>query len=363
MVDCDAALPFQLAVGQAGNGLAFFIRHRVAAGGQNDTAGRALGEFDLGIGQRALGAGSHDLQQVTLQQRQHHLGLGIAEAAVVLDDLGAVRGEHQAEVQAALEGAALGVHGLNGGQEDLFHALGSNGRGVVGVGGHGAHAAGVQAGVVVVGTLVVHAGHHGLDYLAVGKAQHTDLGAGEELFHHHMVAGSAELFVQHDLLHAIGGLFLVLADQHALAQCQSVGLDDHGVLALCLDVIHDLGGVIKGGILCGGDAVFLHQVLREHLGGLDAGSSLVRAKGRDAHCCQCVHHAQRQRVILRHDHIIKLFLGSKGHHGLYVRRLDVLAFGIIADAAVTRSAPDLAAVRALLQCLDDGVLAAAAADH
>ena len=35
----------------------------------------------------------------------------------------------------------------------------------------------------------------------------------------------------------------------------------------------------------------------------------------------------------------------------------------VAYAAVTRSAPDLAAVRALLQCLDDGVLAAAAADH
>ena len=38
------------------------------------------------------------------------------------------------------------------------------------------------------------------------------------------------------------------------------------------------------------------------------------------------HHAQRQRVILRHDHIIKLFLSGKGHHGLYVRSLDVLAF-------------------------------------
>ena len=82
VVDCDVALPFQLAVGQAGNGLSLFIGHRVAAGSQNNAAGGTLGEFDLGIGQCALGAGSHDLQQVTLQQRQHHLGLGIAEAAV-----------------------------------------------------------------------------------------------------------------------------------------------------------------------------------------------------------------------------------------------------------------------------------------
>jgi len=39
-----------------------------------------------------------------------------------------------------------------------------------------------------------------------------------------MVAGSAELLVQHDLLDAIGGLLFVLADEHALAQRKAVGL-------------------------------------------------------------------------------------------------------------------------------------------
>ena len=37
--------------------------------------------------------------------------------------------------------------------------------------------------------------------------------------------------------------------------------------------------------------------------------------------------------------------------------------GVIADAAVARRAPDLAAVRALFQRLDDGVLTPAAADY
>ena len=41
----------------------------------------------------------------------------------------------------------------------------------------------------------------------------------------------------------------------------------------------------------------------------------------------------------------------------------VFALGIIADAAVARCAPNLAAVRALFQCLDDGVLAAAASQE
>ena len=53
---------------------------------------------------------------------RHHLGLRVAKAAVVLDDLGAVGGQHQAKVKAALKGAALGLHGGHGRQENLLHA-------------------------------------------------------------------------------------------------------------------------------------------------------------------------------------------------------------------------------------------------
>ena len=215
---------------------------------------------------------------------------------------------------------------------------------------------------MVVGSFVIHGRHHGLDHLAVGKAQHADLRAGEELLHDYVVAGRTELLVQHDLLDAVGGLLLVLADEHALAQRQTVRLDDHRVLALGLDVVHDFGGVVEGLILSGRDAVLLHQVFGEDLGGLDAGSRLVRAEGRDADLRQRIHHAQCQRVVLRHHHIIELFLRRKGHHGLHIGGLDVLALGVVADAAVARRAPDLAAVRALLQRLDDGVLPPAAAD-
>ena len=77
------------------------------------------------------------------------------------------------------------------------------------------------------------------------EGQHADLGPGEKLLDHHMVAGGAELFVQHDLFHAVGGLLLVLADQHALAQGQAVGLDDDGVLALCRMYAMTLAGSSK----------------------------------------------------------------------------------------------------------------------
>ena len=48
----------------------------------------------------------HDVQQVAFQQGQHHLRLRVTKAAVVLDDLRAVRSEHQAKVEAALEGGS-----------------------------------------------------------------------------------------------------------------------------------------------------------------------------------------------------------------------------------------------------------------
>ena len=164
------------------------------------------------------------------------------------------------------------------------------------------------------------------------------------------------------ILPAVGGLLLVLTDEHTLAQSQTVRLDDDRVLSLGPDVVHDLGRVVKRLIPGGGDAVFLHQVFGEDLGSLDAGRCLVRAKGRDADRRQRIDHAQSQRVVLRDDDIIKLFLRCKRDHGVHIGGLDVLALGVIADAAVAGCAPDLAAVRALLQCLDDGVLTSAAAN-
>ena len=211
--------------------------------------------------------------------------------------------------------------------------------------------------------LVVHAGDHRLDRFAIAEGQHADLGAGEEFLHHHMVAGGTELFVQHDLLHAVLGLLLVLADEYTLAQRQTVRLDDHRVFVFAADVVHHFGRVIKGLIVGGGDAVLFHQIFAEHLAGLDAGRGGVGAEGGNAHRGQCVHHAKGQRVILRHHHIVKGFFFGKGHHGLHIGGSNGLAFGIVADAAVAGCAPDLGAVGAFFQRPDDGVLAAAAANN
>ena len=67
----------------------------------------------------------------------------------------------------------------------------------------------------------------GLTVFAIAEGQHADFRPGQKFFHHNMVAGSAELFVQHDFLYAIGGFLLILADQHAFAQRQAIRLDNN----------------------------------------------------------------------------------------------------------------------------------------
>ena len=51
------------------------------------------------------------------------LGLGVAEAAVVLEDAGTALGDHEADVEEAAVGAFLAGHAVDGGDEDLVDNL------------------------------------------------------------------------------------------------------------------------------------------------------------------------------------------------------------------------------------------------
>ena len=339
---------------------ALFVADGIPGGGGDDAAGVFIGEANLRVRQRSVGCRLHDGQQVAFQQRQHHLRLRVAEAAVVLNDLGAIGGEHQAEVKAAPEGAVFAVHGGDGGQENFLHAPLGNGRGVVGVGGNGAHAAGVQAGVAVSCPLVIHGGHHGLDHLAVGEGQHGDLRAGEKFLNDHMVAGLAEDVIFHHI--PDGGLGLVpgLGDDNALAQRKTIGLDDGG----------DGGGVQigKGGghvvedlIPGGGDAVLFHEILGKDLAALNDGGPGAGAKAGDFSRFQRVHAAQYQRVVGRDHGVIYLLLLREGDDLVNFRSADGDAHRVRRDAAVAGESENFRDLGILFQAFDDGVFPSAAA--
>ena len=188
---------------------------------------------------------------------------------------------------------------------------------------------------------MVHGRHHGNNGFAVGKAQNGDLGPLHELLDDDARAALAEGLV---LDHGADGGFCFLhrlRDDDALAECQTVGLDDDG-RALRINI--GAGSVRVGEelILCRGDAVLFHQVLGKCLARLDDGGLLVGAEAGNARLAQRVHRAEGQRIVRRDDGVV-----DPVRLGKFNLRGDVLcadlwhADRVGGDAAVTGQAVDL----------------------
>ena len=341
---------------------AFLVRHRIPRRGFDHAAGTFLGEAHLGVCQGAVGGGLHHSQQVAFQQRQHHLGLRVAKAAVVLNDLRPLGGQHQAKVQAALEGPALGVHGPDGGQENFFHAPLGHFRGVIGVGGHGAHTAGIKACVVIPCPLVVHGGHHGLYHLAIGKAQNADLGAGEEFLNDHMVAAFAEDLVGHHVPHRRPGFLPGGGNDHAFAQGQTVGLDDCGHGG-GFQILKSRLQVVKNLIFCRGNTVLFHQVFGKYLTALNNGGVGSGSKTGDSLIAESIHRPQNQGVIRSHHGVIHLVFQGERHNFLDFRGPDGNADRILCHAAIAGQGKNSLHGFVFFQLFNNGMLSSAATDY
>ena len=209
---------------------------------------------------------------------------------------------------------------------------------------------------------MVHGGHHGLYHLAVGEGQHTDLRTGEELLDDHTAARFPEHAVCHHIGDGLHGLLPGLGNDHALAQGQTVGLDDRGdgggfqILEGSVQIIEDL-------VLCRGDAVFLHQVLGEDLAALNDGCVGAGAKAGNPLFRQRVHSAKDQRIVRRDHRIIDLVLRGKFHNPGNIRGADGNADRIGGNTAVSGQGVNRFHGRILFQLFDDGVFPSAAADY
>ena len=335
------------------------VGHRISAGCLDDTAGGFILPLHLDIREATLGDGLHDGQQVRIEQRQHDLCLRIAEAAVVLDHLRAILRQHETEVEAAPEGAALALHRFDGRLEDGLHAdLGDLLR-VVRVRCDGAHTAGIEALIVVVCTLVIHGADHRYDHVTIRKAEDGHLRTLEVLLDDDLIAGVAELVLCHDGLDALDRLLTGHRDDDTLAEGESVRLDD-GRDRAGLDI--RLCGVDIGKYLIarGRDVVLLHQVLREYLRTLDDRCLALRSEGRDTGSLECIDHARNERIIRCDDHIIQLLLDGELYDALDIGCLDLrYTLGIPCDTAVARDRIELLDRRILSDCFDDGMLTSA----
>ena len=212
---------------QAVDGVAGAGGGGVALGGQDDRHRGIVDERRLR--REAAGGGlGQQLGQVAVEPGEDDLGLGVAEADVVLEHLEPVGGEHEAGVEDAPVVDAPEVERVQGGfhrpLDDLLHQVLPD----AGHGGEGAHAARVRTRVAVAQPLVVLGRRQRHRPPPVADAQQRDLGADQALFDDHPPAGGPEGVARQLGGHVGDGLVERIGDQHALARSQAVGLDHVG---------------------------------------------------------------------------------------------------------------------------------------
>ena len=272
---------------------------RIAAGGEDHGDRRVGRPVHLHVREPAGGAREQEVRQIGAQPRDHDLGLGVAEPAVVLEDLRAVGGEHQPRVEEPPVRQALGGHRGHGAPAQvpdlaLGRIVDPRKRRVR------AHAAGVRPGVAVARSLEVLAEHEGHDGLAVRQGERAHLGALEDLLDHHGGSRLAEGAALEAVPERPHGRLAIRRHRDALARREPVGLH-HGPSA---QRVHERDGVVERGeraARSGRDAAAGHDLLRERLGTLEPGRGGVGAEGRNAAVTQGVGEARHERG-LRADH-------------------------------------------------------------
>ena len=174
----------------------------------------------------------------------------------------------------------------------------------------GAHAAGVEAAVAVQGALVVLRGGEEFGGLAVAQGVEGDFHAFEQFLDDDARPGRAKGLADEDVLDGLVGLGHVAADEDAFAQGEAVGFDG-AAPAQGGGEARGGGRIGEGAGARGGDAIFLHELLGEDLGGLEPGGLLVRAPDAQAILLEQIHDAQGEGVVGADDgEVGALFLGE-----------------------------------------------------
>ena len=147
------------------------------------------------------------------------------------------------------------------------------------------------------------------------------------------------------------------------AKSETVRLDHDREAIVLLNPCNGFGGIGENLVLRRRDSVALHEILREHLTGLNDGRVCARTEGGDPLFFESVDHTGSKRIVGRDKNEINLLFLREGHNGRNVHRRDCNAFRILRDTAVAGRTVQLSRARALLQLADNGMLPSAAADH
>ncbi len=108
--------------GADGDGQARRVLARVALAGEHDADGVLVAHHGLDRVETTLDTRENNVGEARfglVEQLEHGLGLGVAEAHVVFEHLGTVGGEHETDEEHADKGEALVAHTVDGGHKHL----------------------------------------------------------------------------------------------------------------------------------------------------------------------------------------------------------------------------------------------------
>ena len=322
----------------------------VAAAHRAGVARRCRDHADRGAGQRprhprreaAAGARGEQVEQVLVEQREHRLGLGVAEARVELEQPRPRVGEHQPRVEAASVRRAALAERRDARLDEAAQGVVEERRGVETRGRRvGAHPPGVGAAVAVVDALVVARGGEDPHRRAVAEREDAHLAAAHPLLDDHPGARVAEAALEEAGVDGGARLGGVVAHRHPLAEGEAVRLDDAGA---------ELGGepVERLAILDaprtparGGDAGRVRELLGELLRRLHPPRGAGGAEHRDAALGAAVGEPGGDRRVGADDDEVDGALGREPEDPGDVVRGDCDVLGDRRGAAVAGSADEL----------------------
>ena len=303
----------------------------------------------------------HDLHGVGLERRHEHLALGVAEADVELDDLGAGRGHHDADVKRAAVIDAVGFQAAQRGRDDLLAETAFDLGRDDGGGGISTHAAGIEAGIAFADALMVLARREHEVFVAADHEHDRRLFALHEFLDDDFVPGRTEDLGLHHVAQRGLGFGVRGRDDDALPRRQAGGLDDDGdgLLAHVIQGGREGTEGLRGG---GGHLMAHHEILAEGLAGFEARTRGERTVGRDARGFEGVDHAGGEGDFRPDDHEGGGRATDEFQDGGRVGGVDVEALGFEGHAAVTGGDADLGHAGAAEAGLEQSVFPAAGAE-
>ena len=107
---------------------------------------------------------------------------------------------------------------------------------------------------------MIHRRDHRNDSLSVSERKHRYLRTCQELLNYDSSAALAEFQLVYHRVYSLNSLSLVLCQDNALAQSQTVRLDNSRVAVLLFHISDCLSAVVEYLVLCSRDIVFFHKL-------------------------------------------------------------------------------------------------------